>query len=416
MSNETPPHAEGPEKSLLSSMLQTPDVFVQRAKAEGLTPSMFYLTSHASLYREFLEWSDAGKTIELVALADHLLNTGAMDAIGGPAVLSEIYTFAPSSAHFASHLEIVRDCFARREAIQKAEQIKRAAFEGETSQDALTALAEGVDAVRQASAQKKASKDAKQAYEHFIAVMAARKDAGDMPGASTGIHQLNAIGGGMRDGEFWVICGETSAGKSALSYQISLPSIDDGKNVLIFTLEMGTEEVFARLISCRDRIELRSIMSPKGISEEEEEAIQSSAAKLSHSKLQIYDEPNMSIDYICAQCEVFAELNNISLVIVDYIQLLEGGRRQGESREQELARSSRSLKQLAKKLKCPVISPAQLNDDGKLRESRAIGQDADVVLKITDKGIAVNKFRNAQRNNLLPLTLVGKHQRFETSY
>lgn len=412
----TPPHAEGPEKSILSSMLQTPDVYISRAKADGLVPSMFYSPANARLYRVLIEKHDAGEVVELVGLTEFLIKSNQLNSIGGPAAITEIYTFAPSPAHFAAHLETVRDRYASREALRMSEKVRDAALNGESAQDALTALSDATDTVRLATAQKRSFVNAKEALKKFLAVMNERVDAGDMAGLSTGIHQLDEIGGGMRSGEYWVICGETSAGKSALSYQITLPAIDAGLRVLVFTLEMGSEEVFSRLISCRNRINFGSIMSPKGISVGDGQAIQKAAGALSSSNLLICDEPNMSIDYICAQSEIIAETEPVALVVVDYIQLIEGGKVPGESREQSLARISRRLKQLAKKLKCPVISPAQLNDDGKLRESRAIGQDADVILKINDKGVAVDKFRNAERDGLLPLSLVGEFQRFETNF
>lgn len=411
-----PPHAEGPEKSLLSSMLQTPEVYVQRAKAEGLTPSMFYTPSHARLYSIFLEKHNIGETVEIIELTDFLMKTKQLETIGGPSALTEIYMYAPSPAHFASHLEIVRDRFAKREAIRMAAKVVSAAHSQGSSGDALKALSEGTDAVRLACAQSKAFKDSKSTLAEFMEAMKSRFEAGDMPGASTGIPQLDAIGGGMRDGEFWVICGETSAGKSCLSYQVACPVIAEGKHVLIFTLEMGAEEVFARLISCHHRTPLRPIMNPKELTQGDIMKIKKAAQWLGERNLQIADTPNMSIDYICAQAEQYAESHEVGLVIVDYIQLIEGSRQRGQSREQELASMSRRLKQLAKKVKCPVISPAQLNDDGKLRDSRAIGHDADVVLKITDAGINVAKFRNSQRNDLLPLKLNGAIQRFEISY
>ena len=142
--------------------------------------------------------------------------------------------------------------------------------------------------------------------------------------------------------------------------------------------------------------------------------IKRSSEALRQSNLLISDQPNMSIDYVCAQAEMEAEMGGVDLLVVDYLQLLDGGRKTGDSQEQELATYSRRLKQLAKKLKCPVISPAQINDEGRLRGSRAIGHDADVVLKIQPDGVAVAKYRNAPKNDVLPLGLVGQFQRFET--
>lgn len=421
MNELTPPHAEGPEKSILSTMLQRPETYVVRAKSEGLIPAMFYAPNHSKLYKIFTDFMDEGREIELVGLGDWLLKRDMMDSIGGPAALSEIYTYAPSPAHFSAHLAEVRDCYAKRKAIQAAYEIIEKSSDGHSSaQDAISALSKGVDEVRLATAQKKAFADAQEACERFFAVMRERAENGDIPGLSTGIHQIDAVGGGMRSGELWVICGETSAGKSVLSYQICNPSLNDGGKVLIFTLEMGIDEVFSRLVSCRKRVSMKAITQPQnagpnggGLTKQQRLDIANGARDLKERNLLITDEPNMSIDYVVSQCEIEAENGEISLIVVDYIQLLESTRRQGESREQELSRISKQLKQLAKKMKCPVITPAQLNDDGKLRESRAIGQDADVVLKITDAGIKVAKFRNAARDQILPLRLVGEFQRFE---
>ena len=157
-------------------------------------------------------------------------------------------------------------------------------------------------------------------------------------------------------------------------------------------------------------------MNPNETTQGELQKIKKAAEWLGEQNLQIADTPNMSIDYICSQAEQYAESHDVGLVVVDYIQLIEGSRQRGQSREQELASMSRRLKQLAKKVKAPVISPAQLNDDGRLRDSRAIGHDADVILKIKEGGVAVDKFRNSQRDDVLPLKLNGAIQRFETDY
>ena len=419
-----PPHAEGPEKSILSSMLQHPETYVIRAKSEGLIPAMFYAPNHSRLFKIFVDWMDDGREIELIALTDWMMKRDLLDSMGGPSALSEIYTYAPSPAHFASHLAEVRECYAKRKAIQSAYTIIEKSMDGDCSaQDAISALSKGVDEVRLATAQKKAFSDAQEACARFFDVMRERSENGDLPGLSTGIHQLDAVGGGMRPGELWVICGETSAGKSVLSYQICNPALNEGKKVLIFTLEMGVDEVFSRLVSCRKRVSMKAITQPQnagpnggGLTKQQRQDIARGANDLKDRNLLITDEPNMSIDYVVSQCEIESENGEIALIVVDYIQLLESTRRQGESREQELSRISKQLKQLAKKMGCPVVTPAQLNDEGKLRESRAIGQDADVVLKIRDNGIKVAKFRNAARDQILPLQIVGEFQRFETIY
>ena len=413
---ETIPNAEGPEKGILSCILQDPETYLARAKAENVTPSMFYDPARAKIFSLFLELEDYDQEIELISFVEILRKRNILESLGGASGIAEIFSYASSLQHFSQHVEIVRSCFAQRKAIVAASKVHSAALSGEDAKDALRELEEGLNEVRLATSLKRSLLTAQETCRRFLATLNERLDSGDMPGTPTGIREIDSIGGGMRKGEFWVICGETSAGKSALTYQMLIPAIANDEYVLIFTLEMGADEVFARLLSCRHKINLGSIMSPKGISIGEGKAIKSGSRLLSQSNMLICDEPNMSIDFICSQCEQIAESHQIGAIAIDYIQLVESINRKGETREQELSRISKRMKQLAKKIQCPVISPAQLNDDGKLRESRAIGQDADVVMKITDKGISVSKFRNAERDQLLSLTLNGKFQRFDTSY
>lgn len=412
-----PPHDQNAEMSILSSMLNKAEIFIPKAQSEGLLPSMFYNTAHRSLYETLLgRFVGKEEPIEPVTLLRALRREKKDEAIGGASYLAEVAGYAPTNAHFDEHLQIVKETCALRKGIQLSAHTDRMIEEGATIDEVMAAIESQVEDIKSVTVVRQCFLNATQAMERFMATMNNRMDSGEMPGTPTGIRELDLIGGGMRDGEFWVICGETSAGKSALSYQMMVPAINDGKRVLIFTLEMGADEVFSRLISCRGRVNLGAIMNPRGISKGDGMAIRKQAQALAGSQMMICDEANMTIDYVCAQSEQQAEDGSVDAIVVDYIQLLDGGGRRGESREQELSRISKRLKQLAKKLGCPVITPAQLNDDGKLRESRAIGQDADVVLKISDSGIKVAKFRNAARDQLLPLILVGQFQRFETYY
>ena len=410
----TPPHDERAEKSVLSSIINKPQTFIARAKAESITPGMFFIPAHSRLLSLILELDEQDRNIDPESVLHHLERRDLLASIGGAGGLGEIVVAAPTNLHFVEHCEFIRDTYARRVLIQKANAASQVASDSLSAKNGLQTLEEGVEAVRLITARKSAFTTAQEAQAQFLAVMNERLDGGALPGLETGIYQIDEIGGGMRKGELWVICGPTSGGKSVLSYQMCLPALNDGKMVLIFTLEMGVEEVFGRLISARGRINMGAIMKPRGISKGEGMAIKNQVKVLSESKLLISDEPNMTIDYICSQSEQVAEDQDVGLIVVDYIQLIDGGNRRGESREQELSRISKRLKQLAKKVGCPVITPAQLNDEGRLRESRAIGQDADVVLKIGEKGIDVSKFRNAPRNQTLPLALVGQFQRFET--
>jgi replicative DNA helicase len=130
-------------------------------------------------------------------------------------------------------------------------------------------------------------------------------------------------------------------------------------------------------------------------------------------KLSIDASANQSLTTIVAEAERIRDTHDgLDLVVVDYIQLVRGMRMKTETREEEIARVSGGLKQLAKKLGCPVFTATQLNIDGQTRESRAIEQDCDCLMIIADTGIEIKKLRNGIRNVTLPLILDGQHQKF----
>lgn len=412
---QKPPSAERAERALLSVILTYPDAFVSRAKSDGLHPELFSEAACAILMKVILERIREDESVDLTTLVSVMQDSGDLDRMGGPANLMEIAGASHNSQHWDEHLKIVRDRYARRMAKQKVDEIS-ASTQHEDSESILKMLTDATESVRLSMAQSQAFQTAKGAMRKFIEVFNSRLQGGDEVALPTGIKELDALGGGMRPGELWIVCGETSAGKSALAYQMTIPAIDEGKKVLIMTLEMTSDEVMARLMSCRGGIDLGNLTNPQqGDPTGTGRKVQLQMAAFAESNLKISDEPNMTVDFVCAQAEMEAEMGGVDLVIVDYIQLLDGGRKAGDSQEQELAYYSRRLKQLAKKLNCPVISPAQINDDGRLRGSRAIGHDADVILKIEpSEGVIVGKYRNGEKGGTLPLGLRGQFQRFET--
>lgn len=412
---QKPPSAERAERALLSVILTYPDTHVSRAKSDGLHPELFSETACAILMKVILERAREDEGVDITTLASVMQDSGDLDRMGGPANLMEIAGAANNSQHWDEHLKIVRDRYARRMAKKKVDEIS-ASTQHEDSESILKMLTDATESVRLSMAQSQAFQTAKGAMRKFIDVFNSRLQGGDEVALPTGIKELDALGGGMRPGELWIVCGETSAGKSALAYQMTIPAIEEGKKVLIMTLEMTSDEVMARLMSCRGGIDLGNLTNPQqGDPMGTKKKVQLQMAAFAESNLKISDEPNMTIDFVCAQAEMEAELGGVDLVIVDYIQLLDGGRKSGDSQEQELAYYSRRLKQLAKKLNCPVISPAQVNDDGRLRGSRAIGHDSDVILKIEpNEGVLVGKYRNGEKGGTLPLGLLGQYQRFVT--
>ena len=423
MNKDELPNALIPEDSILAMMIVDSQKWVTKAKGDGLTPSMFFRPENQRIYQTIINRHNEGQECDVRSVIYSLQKSNTYELCGGDErfeILLAVADAPVTPSQFVEHLSEVRDTYARRKALKHAEKAKNAAMSGETAQDVLDSLKIAIEDIKLATVQKKAFSTIKTALNQAQKEIAERMENGDLPGISTGINQLDNIGGGMKPGELWIIGGKTSAGKSALSYQIINPALDEGGKVLIFTLEMGVSEVASRLISCRGRINMRAITNPRsgghnggGLSKHDLENIRRTSDALCDKELLISDEPGMSMDYIVAQSESEAELGPIAAIVVDYAQLIQGARLNGENREQELSRYSKNLKQLAKKLKCTVISPVQLNDEGRIRESRSLSHDADVCLSICDDGIRVDKWRSAARDQMLPLVLVGEFQRFE---
>jgi replicative DNA helicase len=417
------PRALIPEDSILAAMMADSHTWVTRAKSEGLVPDMFYRPENRTIYRRILKRHEAKLDCNFRPMIHDLEKAGEYERSGGDERMEMLMAVAESPvtpSQFAEHLEEVRDTYARRRAITHALRAKETALSGDSSQEVIDALKGALDDLQLATARKKAFQTIAESLRDAQREMMERLEKGQLPGISTGIRELDQVGGGMKPGEFWVISGKTSGGKSALSYQVINPALDAGRKVLIFTLEMSCAEVATRLIACRGRINMRAMTNPqnagrdgRGLEKGQIEAIKRAASNLAEKHLLISDEPGMTIDYIVSQSEMEAEMGSVDVIVVDYIQLIQGSRLTGENREQELSRYSKDLKQLAKRLKCTVISPAQLNDEGRIRESRSLSHDADVVLSITDDGVRVDKWRSAARDKLLPLHLVGEYQRFE---
>jgi replicative DNA helicase len=137
--------------------------------------------------------------------------------------------------------------------------------------------------------------------------------------------------------------------------------------------------------------------------------------EITESKVWIDDTPNQTMAHIEAECQRILDITGeLDLIVIDYMQIVKGETRRGESREQEVARISMAGKQMAKKFGVPVLSASQLNAAGEVRESKSLEQDADTLLFIGDDGVKIGKMRNGKRDAILPLYLHGDVQKFLT--
>ena len=407
------PHAPMAEKAILSCMFQEPSR-IARAAAEGIDAEAFHIPAHRTMLSRLIiardgDIMDESGRVELVTFVQSAHIDGLLDRMGGAAAIMEVYGYATSPAGWSAWCDQLRECKARRIALEAADTLAGDMDSG----DAINAATDALERMKRAITAKTRSLNAKQACDEFISGYVASYENGDLPGTSTGIGEIDAITGGAKPGELWTVGGPSSSGKSVLMYQIASEFIGDGKIVAIFSAELMAREIVGRLVCLKARVTYDAITTPRDVSKSEMVKVQQAIGDMAKTRMWIDASAGQSLDTIASESERIKDIEGkVDLIVVDYIQIVRGNRNKGDSREQEVASISGGLKQLAKKMGCPVITGSQLNDDGKTRESRAIEQDSDVMMLIQDDGIKMKKVRNGQRDSLAPLTLDGSSQRF----
>lgn len=401
------------EKSVLSVIIKQPK-FLGRASAEGIDSETFHIPAHRTIFEFLKTYIPTGPRIddgelELVSLVESLNATGKLQRVGGGAGVYDIAGFALSPAGWSGWTDILREQKARRIALSGARKIDEAVDSEEAMSEVKRTLAD----MQKAVAGKIRAISAKQAADDFIRRYMENHKAGEIPGVSTGIFEIDAITGGMKAGELWVIGGKSSAGKSVLMMQIASEFMGEGKPVAIFSLELMAHEITGRMVTLTARVPYTTITQPRTAKKHELEKIENAIGRIKETRLWIDGSAGQTLDTIATEAERIRDIEgSMSLIVVDYLQICGVDKVRNEMREREIARISGGLKQLAKHLACPVLTGSQLNENNQTRESRAIEQDADTMILIEQDGLKMAKVRNGKRNDLIPLCLDGDSQRF----
>ncbi len=441
------PHALGPEKSILSSILQDPQEYLARAIEEKLTKEHFYLPQHSALFGHLLEMFERGEEIELVSLVQKLLDRGLLDRCGGPATLTDLYTYAPTPGHFLHHQQLVKDKFVLRSIIHTAnESVSRAYDSPDEVAELLDSVEASVLAIRENTEGNRVPtlrQTVKEVMEQFQALCAGEKGAQGIP---TGYPVLDRMTNGMKPGEMFVVAARPSMGKTSLMMNIvEHVCLDGGLPSLVFSCEMSATQLVQRLLFARAKFASSKISKGYTPSKQDLGKINRAATELKGCRLFIDDTAGISINELRAKARRKKRDEDIRFIAIDYLQLMKSRTRQAEnSREREIAEISAGIKGLAKELDIPVLILAQLNRGpesrtGKnigvprmsdLRESGSIEQDADLVgllyrsayyadseeekEELAGKAeLVLAKNRNGETGHI-PLTFIAELMRFET--
>jgi len=406
------PHAPEAESAVLGCLIENPTRYWPLACEAGLSAEFFHLPSTQALWRIVSDLAKNDRSIDPATVRDSIKDK--RPAGLGLADFSKILLTEFSAQGWDGYIADLRDRLARRLTISAGITV---ASENQSGETALSTLQ---DAARRAAAALSGASsvaNAKTSVEAFLDSLQQRFNNGDLPGMATGMLAIDQKTGGMRPGELWVVGAPTSWGKSVFMLQAAGNAVREGKTVAVFTLEMGKEEIVARIVASQWCIPMGELMNPQTTKKATMGKIESAAKELKSSGLLICDASDQSVETISGHCQRISDSRKIDLVVVDYLQLVATPKVKGQNREQEVASISRGLKQLAKRLQCPVVTATQLNEQGKSRESRAIEHDADNVLMIVDDGSGVVvqfwKCRNGERGKAFSATLNGEMQQFD---
>lgn len=392
------PHALGPEKSVLSTLLVDSQEFIPLAIEENLSPAHFYLPNHAILFEVLLEIFASGKEIELVSLIQHLLDRGLLGRVGGPSAVTDIYTYAPSPRHFKQHIAHLQDKFKGREILRISNEGQAAVYDSPDAVDeTLERMERELMAIRDTDSAEKPQTVRQAAGLVIDDFQAELKHEPSAKGISTGFEELDRATNGLKPGEMTVIGARPSVGKTACMMNIAEHvCIGSGVPTLVFSAEMTTKALTKRMIFSRAKFDMNKLSRGYAPTKGDLLRIQRAAIEVADAKMHFDDSSGPTISYIRAKARRMKREHDIGLICIDYLGLIKSVSKQSQfSREREIAEISAGVKGMAKDLGIPVILLAQLNRDvekrpGKgaksarprmsdLKDSGSIEADADVI-------------------------------------
>ena len=407
MADRLPPYSEEAEKAVIGCCLQDPVKCIAESALVITQPGFFY-DQRCRLAWEVITGMEVS-SVDIITVNDRLAKK--MDKAAALALCQECDSLVMSTANLPAWLETIQSKFTLRSIIQTATNAVARAYEAEDATVELDLYERDALKIRPARRDVKDIKTLLQEAQTIIEYRAQNWDK--IIGLPTGLRDLDVKTDGLHRGEFIVIAALPSCGKTALAVNIGVHNSLDGTPVGILSAEMRPVQLVIRSICSEARVNY------KRISETSIAPMSVAMGRMSKAPIHIQAVTGFTIGQCIAVARRMSQEHGIKLLVVDYIQLLAGV---GSNREQQIASVGRGLKQIASELEIPVIGLSQLNDNGELRESRAIGQDADSVWKLENDGawktevqsvmLRIEKCRDGETGTV-PLTFLKTFTRFE---
>src|SRR5262245_10189137 len=419
VAERTPPHNLEAERSVLGAILLHNDAF--NLAAEVIDSADFYREAHRRIFDKMVKLYERGAAIDLVTLKEELGRSGDLDEVGGPAYISALVDGVPRSTNVEYYARIIKEKATLRNLIFSANKILATAYDAEEEADVILDQAEHAifaiadDKVRDGFV---SLRDLAQSSLETIEQLHARKEL--ITGVPTGFTDLDEMTSGLQKSDLIIVAARPSMGKTSLVLNIAQHvGTKTDRTVGIFSLEMSKEQLFLRMLTAEARIDAQR-MRRGYLGERDWGRLSQALGTLSEAKIFIDDSPSIGVLEMRAKCRRLAAEHGLDLVIVDYIQLMQG-RGRFENRTLELGSMSRSLQGRAKALNVPIVVLSQLSrapearSDHKpqlsdLRESGALEQDADVVIFIYRQDMYRDKSEEPDEGEGVAELIIGKQR------
>lgn len=406
LGDQLPPQNLEAERKTLGSCL------IERSAIDEIVdivrPEDFYRESHATICREIFWLYGQGKPVDFVTLAERLEQLGELQDIGGDNYLGEISAATPHAANARYHAGIVRELAKLRRVIEACTEIIREGYERRGTASEIIRNAESrIFAVTDDAAESSDVSFAEMLGQSMYLVE--RRKQGEIDGIMTGLAGLDDTVGGLRPGQLVVIAARPSMGKTALAMEIAVHAGQIG-HVVVFSMEMSRQELGMRMLGNRAGVNTKKFDDPAGclikdpnsrmvypylLTADDEVKMRRAVSQAESIHLTVDDRPRLTVAQIASKVRRVKHRSKVglSLVVVDYLSLMDGGRLKNESRQEEVARSSTAFKALAKDFGVPFVVLSQLNRKNEeradkrpmlsdLRESGQVEQDADVAIML----------------------------------
>ncbi|WP_027460698.1 replicative DNA helicase [Deinococcus murrayi] len=359
-----PPHSNDAEISVLGSILLDNDTLT--VLGDTVSAEMFYREGHRKIFAAMRGLQERGEPVDLVTLSEELRVRGQLDEVGGVTYLVGLADQVPTAAYAEHYARIVQEKYTLRQLISASGKAMQLAYEGQLPLEDLLDRAEKM--IFEVAEQKKKG-EAFQAmgevvHDTFEYITLLHQSRGIPDGVSTGFRDLDEQISGLQKGSLNVLAARPSMGKTAFALSIAQNvALRGEKTVAVFSLEMPSVQLALRMLCSEARVDMNRIRSGQ-LNERDFERLAHAAGRLADAPMVIDDEPDLTLNALRSKLRrIAAQYGQLGLVVIDYLQLMSGGKSSGgsDNRQQEISTISRGLKGLARELEVPIIVLSQLS-------------------------------------------------------